>query len=107
MTLRAIKGRCFAKGFRVRQIALVTTLLDPQLCLAPEILQAYLRRWRLEMCLGDLKTTLKLDFLRARSPQMAQKGTAHAFDCTQLNPLHRRSSRRRTCRGTGTDQLQR
>jgi len=73
MTLRAIKGRCHVKGFRVRQVTLVTTLLDPQLYPAPEILQAYLRRWRLEMCLDDLKTTLKLDFLRARSPQMAQK----------------------------------
>ncbi len=40
---------------------------------AQQILQAYLRRWRLEMCLDDLKTTLKLDFVRARSPQMAQK----------------------------------
>lgn len=73
MTLRAIKGRCCVKGFRVRQITLVTTLLDSQLYPAPEILQAYLRRWRLEMCLDDLKTTLKLDFLRARSPRMAQK----------------------------------
>jgi hypothetical protein len=73
LTLRAIKSRCYAKGFRVRQITLVTTLLDPQLYPAQEILQAYLRRWRLEMCLDDLKTTLKLDFLRARSPLMAQK----------------------------------
>jgi hypothetical protein len=73
MTLRAVKGRCYVKGFRVRQITLVTTLLDPQLYPAQEILQAYLRRWRLEMCLDDLKTTLKMDFLRARSPQMAQK----------------------------------
>lgn len=73
MTLRAIKGHCIVKGFRVRRITLVTTLLDPQLYPAQEILQAYLRRWRLEMCLDDLKTTLKLDFLRARSPQMAQK----------------------------------
>ena len=73
MTLRAIKGRCYAKGFRVRQITLVTTLLDPELYPAQQILQAYLRRWRLEMCLDDLKTTLKLDFLRARSPLMAQK----------------------------------
>ncbi|MHB8523597.1 MAG: IS4 family transposase [Limisphaerales bacterium] len=73
MTLRAIKGRCYVKGFRVRQLTLVTTLLDPQLYPAPEILQAYLRRWRLGMCLDDLKTTLKLDFVRARSPRMAQK----------------------------------
>ena len=73
MTLRAVKARCYAKGFRVRRITLVTTLLDPQLYPAQELLQAYWRRWRLEMCLDDLKTTLKMEFLRARSPQMAQK----------------------------------
>ena len=73
MTLRAVKGRCYHKGFRVRQVTLVTTLLDPQLYPAQEILQAYVRRWRLEMCLDDLKTTLKMEMLRSRSPEMAQK----------------------------------
>ncbi len=73
MTLRAIKGSCYQKGFRVRRITVVTTLLDPQLYPAEEILQAYLRRWRLEMCLDDLKTSLQLEFLRSRSPQMAKK----------------------------------
>jgi hypothetical protein len=73
MTLRAVKGRCYQKGFRVRQVTLVTTLLDPQRYPAQEILQAYLRRWRLEMCLDDLKTTLQMDMLRSRSPEMVQK----------------------------------
>ena len=73
MTLRAIKGSCYQKGFRVRRITVVTTLLDPQLYPAREILQAYLRRWRMEMCLDDLKTSLQMEFLRGRSPQMANK----------------------------------
>ena len=73
MTLRVVKGRCYQKGFRVRQVTLVTTLLDPQLYPAQEILQAYLRRWRLEMCLDDLKTTLEMEMLRSRSPEMVQK----------------------------------
>ena len=73
MTLRAVKGRCYQKGFRVRQVTVVTTLLDPELYPAHEILQAYLRRWRLEMCLDDLKTTLKMEMLRSRSPDMVQK----------------------------------
>jgi hypothetical protein len=73
MTLRAVKGRYYQKGFRMRQVTLVTTLLDPQLYPAQEILQAYMRRWRLEMCLDDLKTTLKMEMLRSRSPEMAQK----------------------------------
>jgi len=30
MTLRAVKGRCYQKGFRVRQVTVVTTSLDPE-----------------------------------------------------------------------------
>ena len=73
MTLRVVKGQCHQKGFRVRQVTVVTTLLDPQLYPAQDILRAYLRRWRLEMCLDDLKTTLEMDTLRGRSPHMVQR----------------------------------
>jgi hypothetical protein len=73
LTLRAVKGSLYQKGFRVRQVTVITTLLDPQQYPAHEILYAYLRRWRLEMCLDDLKTTLRLESLRSRTPEMAQK----------------------------------
>jgi len=73
ITVRIVRGSCYVKGFRVRRVTLVTTLLDAQRYPAREILQAYLRRWRLEMCLDDLKTTLELEMLRSRSPQMLQK----------------------------------
>jgi hypothetical protein len=73
LTVRVVRGSLYQKGFRVRQVTLVTTLLDPQRYPAGEILQAYLRRWRLEMCLDDLKTTLGMAWLRSRSPEMAQK----------------------------------
>ena len=73
LTLRAVKGSLYQNGFRVRQVVVVTTLLDPQLYPAGDILAAYLRRWRLEMCLDDLKTTLQMESLRSRSPEMVQK----------------------------------
>jgi hypothetical protein len=73
MTLRALKMSFNQKGFRMRQLTLVTTLLDAELYPACEIFEAYLRRWRLEMCLDDLKTTLKMDTPRGRSPEMVHK----------------------------------
>lgn len=73
LTVRVIKGNCYQKGFRVRQVKLVTTLLDPELYPARQILQAYLRRWRLELCLDDLKTTLEMETLRGRTPDMVRK----------------------------------
>lgn len=73
LTLRAVKGSLCQKGFRVRQVTVITTLLDAKTYPPEQILQAYLRRWRLEMCLDDLKTTLQMDGLRSHSPEMAQK----------------------------------
>jgi len=73
MTVRAVKGSCYRKGFRVRRLTVVTTLLDPELYPAQQILQAYLRRWRLEMCLDDLKTSLQMETLRGRTPATLQR----------------------------------
>jgi hypothetical protein len=73
MKLRVVKRRCDQKGLRVRHVTLVTPLLDPAAYPAAELLQAYRRRGRLELCLDDLKTTLKLERLRGQSPAMVQK----------------------------------
>ena len=73
MTVRAVRGRVTVKGFRVREVTLVTTLLDARAYPAEQLLRAYLRRWRLEMCLDDLKTTLGMEMLRCQSPAMVEK----------------------------------
>jgi hypothetical protein len=68
VTVRMLRARVEQKGFRVRHVTIITTLLDPRLYPKAQVLQAYLRRWRLEMCLDDLKTTLRLEMLRGRTP---------------------------------------
>jgi hypothetical protein len=73
ITVRLIRVRVRQKGFRTRELVLVTTLLDPARFPADQIVAAYLRRWRLEMCLDDLKTTLGLDALRCQSPAMIHR----------------------------------
>ncbi len=73
MTVRLIRGGYHRKGFRLRRVTLVTTLLDPTLYPSQDILLAYGRRWRLEMCLDDLKTTLGMEMLSWKSPAMVQK----------------------------------
>ncbi len=60
-------------GFRGRRITLVTTLSDPQLYPAEQLATLYVRRWRPELCLRDLKTTLGMNQLRSKSPDMAEK----------------------------------
>ena len=73
ITVRVIRVPIKQKGFRTRELILVTTLLDPVAYPARELAAAYLRRWRLEMCLDDLKTTLGLDALRCKTPQMVHR----------------------------------
>lgn len=73
ITVRIIRVRVQQKGFRTRALVLVTTLLEAAAYPAAEIIEAYRRRWRLEMCLDDLKTTLGLDALRCQSPAMVRR----------------------------------
>jgi len=73
ITVRLLRFTVTIRGHRARRITLVTTLLDPKLYPAQELMALYCRRWRLELCLRDLKTTMGLEQLRCQSPEMAQK----------------------------------
>jgi hypothetical protein len=84
ITVRILRLRIEKPGFRTRELTVVTTLLDADLYPAQEILQAYFKRWRLEMCLDDLKTTLHMEMLKCKTPKMVHKEllmflTAHNF----------------------------
>jgi len=72
MEVRILRTQVRQRGFRSREITLVTTLREAQLYPAAELLAAYARRWRLELCLDDLKTTLGLETLKCLSPAMAE-----------------------------------
>ncbi len=73
ITVRIIRFTATLRGFRNRRLTLVTTLLDPQLYPAREIIALYARRWSLELCFRDLKTTMGMETLRCQSPEMAEK----------------------------------
>jgi len=73
ITVRIIRFTATIRGFRNRRITLVTSLLDAELYPAEELVAVYARRWRLELCLRDLKTTLGMEQLRGKTPDMAEK----------------------------------
>jgi hypothetical protein len=70
ITLRLIRYPVSIAGFRTSHIILVTTLLDPVLYPASELAELYLRRWRVELFLRHIKTTLQMDELKCKTPQM-------------------------------------
>ena len=50
-----------------------TTLLDPVVYPAAQIAQLYRRRWDMELCFRDLKTTIGMEELRCLTPAMVHK----------------------------------
>jgi hypothetical protein len=73
ITVRIIRFTATIRGFRSHRITLATTLLDPKLFPAQDLIALYVRRWRLELCLRDLKTTMGMEELRCKTPGMAEK----------------------------------
>lgn len=73
LTVRLIRFRATIRGHHSRRITLVTTLLDPKLYPAEQLIALYARRWRLELCLRDLKTMMGMEQLRCKSPAMVEK----------------------------------
>jgi Transposase DDE domain len=73
ITVRLLRIQVARRGFRTEQFTLMTTLLDPVAYPAKEIIATHARRWRMEMCLDDLKTTLGMESLRCRKPEMVKK----------------------------------
>jgi hypothetical protein len=88
--LREIAFRVAVKGFRVRAITVVTTLLDPKAFPAEAFADLYRRRWQAELYLRDIKTTMGMDLLRCKSPAMIHKElTMHliAYNLVRLTML--------------------
>jgi hypothetical protein len=73
ITVRIIHSRMNTKGFRTKELWIATTLLDTEAYPAEEIAALYLQRWELELCFRDLKTTMGMEFLRCRTPEMVRK----------------------------------
>jgi hypothetical protein len=71
--LRIIKVEVTVPGFRTRSALVVTTLLDRDAYPADEIRELYRRRWQVELHYAQIKTTLGMDILRTRSPEMVRK----------------------------------
>jgi hypothetical protein len=73
LLVRELRFHIERPGFRVHEVTLVTTLLDPQLYPADELAQLYFDRWRIEVNLRHLKQTLRLDVLRCQTEAGVRK----------------------------------
>lgn len=68
LTVREVRVRVKQKGFRTKELVVVTTLLDPEKYPAAEIATLYRRRWQAELNLRSLKIVMQMDHLRCKTP---------------------------------------
>jgi hypothetical protein len=66
-TVRELRYTIHEKGFRPKEITLVTTLLDEERYPLDELSQLFLERWEIETNIGHLKTAMKLDVLKCKT----------------------------------------
>lgn len=71
--VRVVRLKLSCPGFRSQEIIVATSLMDASI---QEISALFLRRWEMEVSFGDLKTTLGMDDLMVRSPEMGLKTIA-------------------------------
>ena len=70
IAVRVITAKIRVRGFRDEEIVVVTSLLDGKKYPKDKILEWYLRRWEIEVSFRDMKTTLRYEFIRGRTPRI-------------------------------------
>ena len=73
LTVRELKVHVDVKGFRVRELIVVTTLTDAERYPREEIAKLFRLRWHVELDLRNIKTSLRLDDLRGKKPETIRR----------------------------------
>jgi hypothetical protein len=71
--LREVRGQVATPGCRIKQLVVTTTLRDDEIYPSAKILDLYHQRWHAESDLRSIKTMMKMDILRCKTPAMVRK----------------------------------
>ena len=69
LAVRELKVHVEVKGFRVRELIVITTLTDGERYPREEVAKLFRLRWHVELDLRNIKTSLRLDDLRGKKPE--------------------------------------
>lgn len=72
LTIREARVYIRTPGFRTKVMVLVTTLLDPGEYSKEDLANLYRQRWNNELDLRSIKTTMQMDVLRCKTPEMVR-----------------------------------
>jgi hypothetical protein len=73
VTVREARIRVSQRGFRSKSIVVVTTLLDPKATTKDDLAFLYRARWNNELDLRSIKSTMQMDVLRCKTPDLVRK----------------------------------
>jgi putative transposase len=73
LQVREVRTQVRQPGYRVRELVVVTTLLDAQRYGKEELTDLYHERWHVELDIRSIKQSLGMDCLRCLTPGMVEK----------------------------------
>jgi hypothetical protein len=73
LRIREVYVRVEIRGFRVRELVVVTTLTDAECYPQAEIARLFRARWHVELDLRSIKVGVHLDDLRCKTPEMVRR----------------------------------
>ncbi len=73
LMIRELRVKVQNDGFRVDELILVTTMLDPEVDTKEELAELFLQRWNIELDLRSIKSVMQMDVLRCETPSMVEK----------------------------------
>jgi len=73
LRLREIRYQVAVNGFRTQEITLATTLLDSERYPAEDLADLYFQRWEVELDFRHIKTTMHMEEVRGKTPDIVRK----------------------------------
>jgi len=73
LTIREVRLQIEQPGFRVQTLIIATTLLDAEDITKEDLGTIYRARWNAELDLRSLKSTMQMDELRCKTPELVRK----------------------------------
>jgi Transposase DDE domain len=73
LMIREVRLRLEQPGFRVKTLIIATTLLDAEDITKEDLGTLYRARWNAELDLRSLKSTMQMDELRCKTPELVRK----------------------------------
>ena len=73
LSVREVRVNIEKRGFRTKTLVVVTTILDPDEASKEDLAELYSQRWNNELDLRCIKTTMQMEELRCKTPELVRK----------------------------------